>query len=382
MLLILLSSTFRNSFTSTNLRSQLVFINTYLHKHILGASRPGKLCSGYQRRYYSSNNSPKYPPLNPEWITGFTDAEGSFGVKIFKSKGYKLGWRINPFFQIKLNIRDLQILNRIQVYFGGIGIISFENNFAKLVVSKPKDLLAVVIPHFVTYPLLTQKYADFELFRQILLIMSIKGHRTEEGFLNVLNLRYNLNKGISEELKELYPNLVPVDRPFVPERDISPEWLAGFVDGEGSFNVITTETKTSSPTTPISRRVWLYFQITQHGRDILLMERIVAFLGCGSVKKRNTPTFDTVDYKLVEFYKMENIIIPFFKKYPLESAKLFDLQCFIDAAGIIKQKSGRSWTLEQFNKIKSIQNMMNKYTESNLQEVDILVSLDIENNDK
>jgi len=64
-----------------------------------------------------------------------------------------------------------------------------------------------------------------------------------------------LNKGISEELKGLYPNLIPVDRPFVPERDISPEWLAGFVDGEGSFNVIATETKISSPTTPVSRKV-------------------------------------------------------------------------------------------------------------------------------
>jgi hypothetical protein len=39
-----------------------------------------------------------------------------------------------------------------------------------------------------------------------------------------------------------------------------------------------------------------------------------SFLGCGSIKKRNTPTFNTVDYKLVEFDKMENIIIPPFLK--------------------------------------------------------------------
>jgi len=34
----------------------------------------------------------KNNPLHPEWITGFTDGEGSFGVKIYKAKGYKLGW--------------------------------------------------------------------------------------------------------------------------------------------------------------------------------------------------------------------------------------------------------------------------------------------------
>jgi hypothetical protein len=48
-------------------------------------------------------------------------------------------------------------------------------------------------------------------------------HYTKEGFSNILQLRYNLNKGISEELKGLYPNLIPVDRPLVPERNISPE---------------------------------------------------------------------------------------------------------------------------------------------------------------
>lgn len=121
--------------------------------------------------------------------------------------------------------------------------------------------------------------------------MAEGNHYRQEGFLQVLNLRYNLNKGISKELKQLYPNLVPVARPIVPEREISPEWLVGFVDG--SFNIITQVVKTSSLTTPLSKKVGLYFQITQHGRDLSLLERIVAYLGCGTVKKRNTPAFNT-----------------------------------------------------------------------------------------
>lgn len=70
------------------------------------------------------------------------------------------------------------------------------------------------------------------------------------------------------------------EKPLVPQREISPEWLVGFIDGEGSFNIITEEKITSSSTTPVSRKVWLYFQITQHERDILLLERIVTYLGC------------------------------------------------------------------------------------------------------
>ena len=53
---------------------------------------------------------------------------------------------------------------------GGAGTISFEKNFAKFTVRKLSDLIENVMPHFETYPLLTKKYADFELFRQILFI--------------------------------------------------------------------------------------------------------------------------------------------------------------------------------------------------------------------
>ena len=47
-----------------------------------------------------------------------------------------------------------------------------------------------------------------------------------------MNLRYNFNKGISEELKGQYPSLVPVPRPEVPEVYINPLCLVGFVDGK------------------------------------------------------------------------------------------------------------------------------------------------------
>ena len=120
-------------------------------------------------------------------------------------------------------------------------MISIEKNSAKLIIIKLSEIVEKVIPHFETYPLLTKKYADFSLFRQIVLILNQESRLSEQGFIKVLNLRYNINNGISEELKALYPNLVPVVRPEVPTGVIHPEWLVGFVDGEGSFNVVTVE---------------------------------------------------------------------------------------------------------------------------------------------
>jgi len=145
-------------------------------------------------------------------------------------------------------VRDLDILYRIKDYFGGAGTIGFEKNFAKLNIFKLNEL-EKVIPHFESYPLLTKKYADFELFRQIILILKEESPLSEQGFIKVLNFRYNLNKGISEELKVLYPNLEPALRLEVPEGVIHPEWLVGFVDGEGSFNVITVEKKSNAAST-------------------------------------------------------------------------------------------------------------------------------------
>ena len=321
---------------------------------------------GY-RRQYSSTNSNNKVLLHPEWITGFTDGEGSFIIKISKAKGYRLGWKIQPVFQIKLNLRDLDLLSCIKDYFGGAGVISLEKNAAKLSISKLSDIIEKVIPHFETYPLLTKKCADFELFKQIILIIKEEPSLSEQGFMKILNLRYYLNNGISEELKGLYPNLVPVSRPEVPERAIHPEWIVGFVDGEGSFSVITVEKRsTMGPELSSNYKVWLHFQITQHSRDTLLMERIVTYFGCGSVKKRNT---DAVDFKLNKFETLNNIIIPFFLKSPLQSSKQSDFQSFVEAAGIIESKSSnptgassRKWTKEQFNNIKNIQSIMNKYT--------------------
>jgi hypothetical protein len=68
------------------------------------------------------------------------------------------------------------------------------------------------------------------------------------------------------------------------------------------------------------------------------MERIATFFECGGVKKRN---IDAVNFKLNKFEELENIIIPFFQKYPLQSAKVLDFLAFVEAVNVIKSKIAR-----------------------------------------
>jgi hypothetical protein len=62
--------------------------------------------------------------LNPFFVTGLSDAEGSFVCIIKRSVGHRLKWRVETVFQIGLHKKDLELLKQIQNFFGGIGVIS------------------------------------------------------------------------------------------------------------------------------------------------------------------------------------------------------------------------------------------------------------------
>jgi hypothetical protein len=67
--------------------------------------------------------------LDPYFITGFTDAEGSFTVTIYPDKEMKSGMRVLAEFKIGLNKQDLDLLKLIQNYFGGIGYLHYNATF-------------------------------------------------------------------------------------------------------------------------------------------------------------------------------------------------------------------------------------------------------------
>jgi hypothetical protein len=58
-----------------------------------------------------------------------------------------------------------------------------------------KDLTDYIIPHFDSHPLITQKRADFDLFKQVVEMQSSKEHLTEEGLTKILGIRASVNNG-------------------------------------------------------------------------------------------------------------------------------------------------------------------------------------------
>ena len=98
-------------------------------------------------------------------------------------------------FQIKLHEKDRALLLLIQNYLGGIGYISKINDKSTVEfrVSDITSLNNIIIPHFEKYTLITNKYKDFIIFKQIVSLMLENKHTNLEGLKEILEYRASLN---------------------------------------------------------------------------------------------------------------------------------------------------------------------------------------------
>ena len=123
--------------------------------------------------------------LDPNWVTGFVDAEGCFSVIIeIPSASYDLKKKVRVSFEINLHEKDEEILNKIQ-YFFGVGAVYNRPDIKKSVyrVANVNYIKDVIIPHFTKYPLISKKAIDFLLWSKVIEIILNKEHLTKEGFL-------------------------------------------------------------------------------------------------------------------------------------------------------------------------------------------------------
>jgi len=129
----------------------------------------------------------------------------------------------------------------------------------------------------------------------------------------------------------------------------SPQWLAGFTSGEGSFGVKFRNATVNSRTF-----VELIFQINQHVRDEKLINCIANYLGCGKIYKHSVKA---VVYWVSKRSDLTEIIIPFFLKYPILGIKALDFKDFCTISELIENKDHyNKLGLDKILHIKAIMN--------------------------
>ena len=267
--------------------------------------------------------------------------------------GFLFSWRVQSKFQIGLHLKDLHLIRQIQQYLDSIGSIHLDHTRNRVIYSidSNKDLQKLII-HIEKYPLLTPKAADFLLFKQVVELMSNKAHFTIEGLNQIVNIKASMNLGLSDKLKSEFAGYTPVERPVINNDNIpDPAWISGFVSGEGNFDVRMPQASNA-----VGSRVQLRFRITQHERDLKLMENIVKYFGSGKVYKYNGKA--AVNLTIVKFSDITEIIIPFFNKNPLVGVKLYD---YLDWCKIHKlMYEGNHHTIEGINLIRQLKSGLNR----------------------
>jgi len=103
---------------------------------------------------------------------------------------------------------------QIKDHLEGIGNIYNNSDNSKFMV-RSLDQILKIITHFDNYPLITQKKADFILFKQIINKVVKGEHLSAEGLQEIVNIRASINLGLSDSFKTIFPNTLPVTRPFI-----------------------------------------------------------------------------------------------------------------------------------------------------------------------
>lgn len=309
-------------------------------------------------KFYSTLN---YQKLNPWFITGFADAEGSFIISIYKNAKSKLKWRVSAYFSIHVHKKDLPLLKLIQKTLS-VGIVRKNNeNTVLFRVSDFKEL-QIIINHFKNYPLVSAKYLDFLYFEQCLVLIKEKAHLTEEGLLKIVSLKANLNKGLSKELLEAFSNIETLDRLKYKFKGIpDSSWVSGFATGDSTFSV-----SIEKGTTKLGKRVRLIFGTCLHIREKDLLIGISKFfnnlyLSSNEINKESSIYCnESKNIALLQIKSTLDInkkVIPFFTEYPILGIKSLDFEDFKNVAELVKNKEHLK--INGLNKIMKIVDRMN-----------------------
>jgi hypothetical protein len=116
---------------------------------------------------------------------------------------------------------------------------------------------------------------------------------------------------------------------------LTPDYVAGFVDGEGCFSVSIHP----HPTVRYGTR-WLIapcFQAYQHCDNAEILEKLRDFFGCGRITAKG-PKSSVLTFSVYSRKDLESTIIPFFERYPLVSRKQEDFLKFREIVRMMQRK--------------------------------------------
>lgn len=174
--------------------------------------------------------------INPNWLIGFIEAEGTFGIKTGSSLYFQIAQKttsqesLNAITTFLIGLSNLDIPKDSEILPVNVtNVINIRTNVVSLVVSSVDALYYHILPWLDSSNMYTRKFVDFKLWK-IALLLKVKGYYyLTEGknlFLDisdVLNKRYSTNNNLvdinkavacAENIYERFENISKIESPF------------------------------------------------------------------------------------------------------------------------------------------------------------------------
>lgn len=194
--------------------------------------------------------------VNDWYVTGLTDSEGNFSINYNKNTN-----KVTFSYKITQKVHSISVLHDLKAFFncGNVVIDNKDSKGYKFQVSSLDSIINIIIPHFEN--LQGSKRLDYLTWKN-----SIIDYRKSQNIDSVLECKDNINSKRLFDERWHYFNKVNIN--------LDPEWVRGFVDGEGSFQInIGNYNNRGKPLL----RVAATFEIAQNSHEIKLLEAIKLF---------------------------------------------------------------------------------------------------------
>lgn len=273
--------------------------------------------------------------FTPDWLSGFTQSDGSFVVS-FETKKDGIPIRPQPIFNLTQSIVELDLFLALQEYLG-IGRVQKNRENVTLVVTSISEIVTVLLPLFDEHSLRGSKLLSYQIFKEVSLMLRDKKHLTLEGTLQIINLAYFMNKDTTlrtEFTKEVLINKLKYGTlPIVSDlklpiltqpKPINLEFIRGQIDGDGSFNVSFRTDR---------RRIGVNFTVVHELSSISVLNELVNFFNCGTVYTLKSAA---ARFQIQTVDEMLNKVQPLFKDIKFNTIKQKHYEITMKVCELIK----------------------------------------------
>jgi hypothetical protein len=147
------------------------------------------------------------------------------------------------------------------------------------------------------------------------------------------------------------------------ERLINTGWVIGFVDGEGCFSIGFNRQPHRSDRIGYKTgyQVSHRFAVTQGASSAACLDELLSFFAVGRIHRnarRDNHREDLLQYRVDRRADLMEVVIPFFREYPLLTSKRYDFEAFARCVELVS--AGRHLDSEGLIEIVEISQTMNR----------------------